>query len=164
METPKVNSPLLSKILETAGPRISQFTATLDAISHDILMIEKLLLESGIRYEAAVPFLRSAYEDGTFPDGPAAALMWFGGEDGKTWRIYFVGKTSIWDSDAHEWREKREEREVRPLIETTVRIRLAADEPLSRLVAEVAEPIPQERIARDAVTLKRVQPEPPRII
>jgi len=51
MLTPKVSSNLLAQALETVGPKITGFTSTLDGISADILTVEKLLLESGVRFE-----------------------------------------------------------------------------------------------------------------
>jgi hypothetical protein len=137
--TPKVNSPMLAEVLETVGPKISDFTSTLDAISDDIKAIEKWLLESGVRFEIEVPF--GEYY-GSLAEGPGVTLLWSGGDDEKTWRIYSCEKNGAWDGRAWEVTS----RELRPLIETPVRVRLEAVEPLTRLVREIALRIPSERV------------------
>ncbi len=136
---PKINSPLLSEVLESVGPKIISFTQTLDAISDDIRACEKLLQESGFRIETEVSFDR---DDRLTEE--KVALMWSGGDDGKTWRIYFSQRNGHWDESEHSWIETG--REVRPLIETPVRVRLGAIEPLGRLFREIDSLIPSERI------------------
>jgi hypothetical protein len=142
MAIPNVNSDLLTQALETAGPKISGLTSTLDAISADIRTIEKWLLESGVRFEVS-----EIIED---VDGSRHELLWYGGKEGKTWRLYYRHSWSIRRVDENPYADPQPwwdtGRDERPLIETPVAIRLKSNEPLSRLVAGIAARIPERMV------------------
>jgi hypothetical protein len=81
----KVNSDLLAQAVETAGPKISGYTSTLDALSADIRTVEKWLLDSGVRFEVS----EAVEEHSNWSGNSRSYLVWSGGKDGKTWRIYY---------------------------------------------------------------------------
>jgi hypothetical protein len=141
---PKVNSPRLASVLETAGPKIDSFTTTLDAISEDIRMMEQWILKSGIRFEMKVlcntggPFLIDA-EDATDVWLSHSGLSWSCADDGKTWRIHFEENLASKDNNMPTLRR-------RPLIETPVPVRLQIETALANLIKEIADCIPSERV------------------
>jgi len=85
MLTPKVNCDLLAQALETAGAKINTLTSTLDGMSADIRMVEKWLLETGVRFEVSELIEKESDHDGSND----WYLVWYGGKDGKTWQIYY---------------------------------------------------------------------------
>lgn len=147
MLTPKVNSDLLTQALETAGPRINTLTSTLDGISADIRAVERWLLESGVRFEVSEFIEKESCPDDDAHGDSYRYLVWYGGESGKTWRIYYRVKWEIhrtkqvgYDDWQQWWDIGQDER---PLIETQVAVRLKCVDPLARLVNAIAARIPE---------------------
>lgn len=81
MAVPKVNSPLLAEAVEVAGPKISDFTTTLDGVSQDIRTLEKMLQDSGFRLTVITEI--NNYE----------AVAWT--DLNRKWRIYYREGSSI---------------------------------------------------------------------
>lgn len=145
MATPKVNSELLAQALESAGPKITGFTSTLDGISADIRAIERWLLESGVRFEISEVVGKEIDPSGC---GYIRYLVWYGGKDGKSWRIYYRDTWGIPGEEVDRHGELfqltiRVSSDERPLIETPVAIRLQSVDPLARLVSAIASRIPE---------------------
>jgi len=137
MTTPKVNSDLLAQALETAGPKITGLTSTLDGISADIRMVEKWLLESGFRFEVS-----ELIEEEDVSGFSRHELAWYGAEDGKKWRLYYRHSWEVRQAEEAIWWWDNG-RDERPLIETPVAVRLKSVEPLSRLIKAIAARIPE---------------------
>jgi hypothetical protein len=142
MKAINVNSDLLAQALETAGPKITGLTSTLDGISADIRMVEKWLLESAVRFEVS-----ELIEEEDVDGSSRHELVWYGGKDGKTWRLYYRHSWSIRRVDESPYADPQPwwdtGRDERPLIETPVAVRLKSDEPLSRLIKAIAARIPE---------------------
>src|SRR5215469_8335030 len=94
----KVNSELLTEALEAAGPKINNFTSTLDAISADIRTLEKWLLQSGVRLEISELIEKESDPDGRGYGYNDRYLVWYGGKDSKTWRIYYRDNRGVLES------------------------------------------------------------------
>ncbi len=147
MLTPKINSDLLAQALETAGPKINTLTSTLDGISADIRAVERWLLESGVRFEVSELIEKESDPGGEGYGYNHRYLVWYGGKDGKTWRIYyrdnweFLNSQEDGDGELYQWMSTG--CNERPLIETEVAVRLKSVGPLARLVSAIASRIPE---------------------
>lgn len=157
---PAVSDPALQEALSAVGPNIENYHQNLDAVSNDIRNIERYLVDSGIRLSACIRIGGSGartvepidvlqnysgeiYEDDEY-------LEWgLVSEQENKWRVLWRktrchGELELCEGIAiagPTFNGPSEVLDCRPLIETTVAIRLAAHKHLAALVREVGKQV-----------------------
>ncbi len=148
---PTFNGPALQRALQVVGPHIEGYTANLDAISHDIKTLEAYLNEHGCRVVVAVELSQGfvtnsePVEDPGGYSGPVHQdveyiLLAKVANCGDRWRVCYRrvryrSANNPWDREPH-W-EVADLIEFRPLIETSVQVRLRAYQELPTFFKEV---------------------------
>jgi hypothetical protein len=156
---PKVSDPKLKSALDRVGPEIENYHANLDAISNDIKSIEQYLTASGVRMAARVRIggtngaltdgdidVMGNYSGGIYEDAESIEWAPVNGDDDR-WRLMWVlvrnhGELELCENIAiagPTYNGPSERLERKPLIETSVAVRLRAHKHLAALVEEVGK-------------------------
>jgi hypothetical protein len=108
--TPEFLSPSLSEAFERCKPTLDRFTVSLDAMSHDIKLLEESLSARGIRVHFS-----GDLKTHIFGEGCDASLSWAEDAQSKRWRLIL----------RKSWNHPDCPDEVRPLIECPASDRMA---------------------------------------
>lgn len=154
---PDVSDPDLRAALDRVGPHIENYQQNLDLISKDIKAIEHYLTTSGVRLREGVKigytekFVDGDYDVmGNYSGGitrDVERIEWAPADDrGDRWRLMYTvyrryGQVEICERIAMfgpTFKDETDELERKPLIETSVEVRLRAHKILAKLVSQVA--------------------------
>jgi hypothetical protein len=149
---PEVSDPDLRTTLERVGSYIENYTANLDAISNDIKAMEKYLAESGIRLRASVPVKPPVIETGDFECFKIDERLEWAPEDddipfetgNSRWRIMYHLNRAPGRFDEDRFIANGDDAETierRPLIETSIAIRLKTHRHLAALVHQIGKTV-----------------------
>jgi hypothetical protein len=156
--TPAFQSSTLRNAVAASRDALEGFNAARDAVSNDIKTLEAYLLSTGVTQTFRFALGKSIATDGN--DAAFASALEYGGgasgtieenaivwgeTTGGKWRLLF--ETNSWDGSVevdapggpYFWDEATLSREVKPLIETKLEIRIAYYEHLPQFIRAFAD-------------------------